>query len=163
MRECLWWIKRVWLRSSVADILMDLPQCFVSKERNLQKTFINRSESQPPRRLVQPLISDCAAVFGSSSFPRFLLWHRFAQTPIDSLHQLQLCFCILVFAVLDDILQLVPQELDLRRTKLCQVILLGARNREKRSNLYARSDSQGISSTLRQPQVRKLLIVFTVN
>jgi hypothetical protein len=57
------------------------------------------------------------------------------------LHQLQLCFCILVFAVLDYILQLVPQEVDLRGTKLCQVVLLGAGNRENRSNLYARSDS----------------------
>ena len=141
---------------------MDLPQCCVSRNEIFRSTSLAVYNPQPPVGLVQSLIERLRYFFGSSSFPRSPLWHRFGQTPIDSSHQLQLCFCILVFAVLDYILQLLPQELDLRGTKLCQVVLLGARNRENRSNLYARSDSQEISGTLRQTERHKLLNVFTI-
>jgi hypothetical protein len=46
-----------------------------------------------------------------------VLWHHFGQNPIDSLQQFELRFCILVFAVLDDILKLNPEELNFGFTK----------------------------------------------
>jgi len=52
-------------------------------------------------------------------FPRFPLWYRLDQKLIDSLHQLQLCFRVFVFAMLNHILDLFPEQLDVRGTKLC--------------------------------------------
>jgi hypothetical protein len=56
-----------------------------------------------------------------------VLWHRFGQKLIDSSEQFELRFCILLFAVLDNVLQLNPEELNFGFTKSCHAYTLPQR------------------------------------
>ena len=50
---------------------------------------------------------------------RLVFRHRFGQKLVDPSHQFEPCFCILVFAVLDNVLKLQPEEVNFGFTKSC--------------------------------------------